>query len=59
MRSISLASLKMNQGRDAATSFSHGQRILRERMRDYWIPTLPAWFRFVASEMRSINGWIC
>ena len=57
--SISLAYLEMDESGEAVISFNHGQRILREGMRDYWIPTLQAWFRYVASKMQSMAGWIC
>jgi tetratricopeptide (TPR) repeat protein len=54
--SLSLAYLKMDQSEMAAISFGQGQRILCQGKRDYWIPTLPAWFGFVASEMQAM-GW--
>jgi hypothetical protein len=56
---MSLAYLEIDEGKEAAISFIHGQRILHEGMRDYWIPTLPAWFRYVASKMQSMAGWAC
>jgi tetratricopeptide (TPR) repeat protein len=57
--SLSLVYLKLNEHDAAVISFKHGARILKEQKRDFWIPTLPTWMQYVASEIHSNYGWSC
>lgn len=57
--SISLAHLQLNAPRDAASAFEQGTRVLRATKRDYWIPTLQKWHRYVLSEIYLKSGWNC
>lgn len=55
--SMSLTYLEIGKLDEATSSYQCGRRILDKAMRDYWIPTLMAWFQFVESKIRSKTGW--
>lgn len=55
--SISLAHLESGNAEKAREAFQRAEMICSRGMRDFWIPTLAAWGRFIVSRIQSLTGW--
>lgn len=55
--SLSLTHLELNEREEAENNFLHGRRILKEKRRDYWVPTLPIWMKFITEDIHGKAGW--
>ena len=55
--SISLAHLESGNTGEAWKAFDCAKKICSRNVRDFWIPTLADWVRFIATSIQSLTGW--